>query len=124
MQTEQKNPWVAVVSYPLAPRNLAEDGKYHGDGRDILLQGFHWKAHAGSIAAERTPKSWYSIMRDNAEAIKAAGFTWVWFPPPSDSLAPQGYIPRRWHILDSAYGSTAELRAAIRSLEPVRASPT
>src|SRR5262249_44070282 len=59
--------------------------------------------------------------RDNATAIRSAGFSWVWFPPPSDSLAPQGYIPRRWHVLNSAYGSEAELKAAISSLEPVRA---
>ena len=122
MQTDIKNPWVAVISYPPGTRNPAEERKYHGDGRDILLQGFHWKSHAGSFdAAARAQKSWYRIMRDNAEAIKSAGFTWVWFPPPSDSLAPQGYIPRRWHVLDSAFGSTSELRAAISALGPVRA---
>ena len=54
-------------------------------------------------------------------AIRAAGFSWVWFPPPSDSLAPQGYIPRRWNVLDSAFGTEAELRAAIAALGPVRA---
>ena len=54
-------------------------------------------------------------------AIRAAGFIWVWFPPPSDWLAPQGYIPRRWNVLDSAFGSEAELRNAIQALGPVKA---
>jgi alpha-amylase len=50
-----------------------------------------------------------------------AGFSWVWFPPPSDSLAPEGYIPRRWDVLHTPYGSEAELRAAIEALMPVKA---
>ena len=54
-------------------------------------------------------------------AIRDAGFSWVWMPPPCDSLAPQGYIPRRWNVLDSAYGSEAELRATLQALGPVRA---
>src|SRR5437764_14860827 len=116
MQTEMKMPWVAVVSVPQGWRP-AEEKKYIGDGRDILLQGFHWASHAGVFdQATRTRKSWYRILAGNAAAIRAAGFSYVWFPPPSDSLAPQGYIPRRWHVLDSAYGSEAELKAAIEAL--------
>src|SRR5262249_15019268 len=61
------------------------------------------------------------VIAENAAAIRAAGFSYVWFPPPSDSLAPQGYIPRRWHVLDSKYGSEAELTAAIAALGPVKA---
>jgi alpha-amylase len=65
-----------------------------------------------------TPISWYRIMAENAPVIRQAGFSWVWFPPPSDSLAPQGYIPRRWYDFNTAYGTEAELRLAIRALEP------
>jgi alpha-amylase len=61
------------------------------------------------------------VVRDNAAAIAAAGFTWVWLPPPSDSLAPQGYIPRRWNVLDSTFGTEAQLQSAIRALGPVKA---
>jgi alpha-amylase len=113
---------VAVVSLPVGGRNPADQRNYIGDGRDILLQGFHWASHQGSFDhATRTRKSWYRILQENASAIKAAGFTWVWFPPSSDSLAPQGYIPRRWNVLDTAYGSEAELRGAIAALESVGA---
>jgi alpha-amylase len=121
MQQEHKVPWLAVVSFPQAPA-VAEARQYIGNGRDILLQGFHWESHQGGRdPATSARKSWYRILEDNAPAIKAAGFTWIWFPPPSDSLAPQGYIPRRWNKLDTTYGSEAELRSALHALEPVRA---
>ncbi|EFJ47473.1 hypothetical protein VOLCADRAFT_74960 [Volvox carteri f. nagariensis] len=36
-------------------------------------------------------------------------------PPPSDSVSPQGYLPRDLYSLDSAYGSEGELRDLIAS---------
>ena len=96
MHIQTNTPWVAVVPFPLGGRTPSPQTKYIGDGHDILLQGFHWGAHGGAAdPATRGKKSWYRIIKENAAAIKAAGFSWVWFPPPSDSLAPQGYIPRR-----------------------------
>jgi alpha-amylase len=100
----------------------AEERACHGDGRDVLLQGFHWDSHNGAQEnGKHGKKSWYRIIKENAATIRAAGFTWVWFPPSSDSLAPQGYIPRRWNVLDTPFGSEAELKAAIAALEPVKA---
>ena len=119
MQSEIAVPWMAVL--PAPPARAAAPERYAGDGHDILLQGFHWASHAGAPDGYAGRKSWYRIVRENAAAIRQAGFSWVWFPPPSDSLAPQGYIPRRWNTLDSAYGSEAELRDAIRALAPVNA---
>src|SRR5258708_561729 len=117
MQLDTRAPWVAVVSVPASGRSQADQRKYIGDGKDILLQGLHGASHTGGFDhATNTRKSWYRIVQENAGAIKAAGFTWVWFPPPSDSLAPEGYIPRRWNVLDSRYGSEADLRAAIGAL--------
>src|SRR5207244_1469388 len=50
--------------------------KYNGDGHDILLQGFHWAAHCGAHdSATRSRKCWYRVMRENAPAIRAAGFS-------------------------------------------------
>jgi alpha-amylase len=119
MQTETRIPWVAVVPRQQSRASPPADKCYHGDGHDLLLQGFHWDSHQGfHDAAGR--KRWYRVIADNAAAIKAAGFTWVWFPPCSDSLAPQGYIPRRWNCFDSAFGNEHELRAALKALEPVK----
>lgn len=38
-----------------------------------------------------------------------AGFTHVWLPPPSQSVAPQGYLPGRLYDLNTPYGSKDEL---------------
>src|SRR5579859_796355 len=93
-----------------------------GEGRDVILQGFHWDSHNGVFEnGKHGYKRWYRIIEDNASAIRAAGFTWMWFPPASDSLAPQGYIPRRWNVLDTAFGTEAELRTAIEAIAPVKA---
>jgi alpha-amylase len=118
MQVDIRAPWVTVVALPCNGRNPGEAKKYIGDGREILLQGFHWASHAGAHENGHR-KSWYRILQENAGGIKSAGFNWVWFPPPSDSLAPEGYIPRRWNCLNTPYGSEDELRAAIRALDPV-----
>jgi alpha-amylase len=122
MHIETTRPWVAVVPLPALRRGPAEAKQYVGDGWEILLQGFHWASHAGARdPVTRARKSWYRILAENSPAIQAAGFSWVWFPPPSDSLAPQGYIPKRWHLLDTPYGNERELREAIRVLQPVQA---
>src|SRR5262249_40850456 len=81
---------------------------------------FHWAAHRGGCDTAGHKKSWYRVVADNAAAVRSAGFTWVWLPPPSDSPAPQGYIPRPWHVLDSAYGGGDELRAALPGPGPGR----
>lgn len=122
MQTNTQMPWIAVVTLPQGGPTPANAKQCIGDGHDILLQGFHWHSHAGAQdPVRKTHQSWYRILHENAAAIKAAGFTTVWFPPPSDSLCPRGYIPRRWHQFNTAYGSEQELREALRALEPVRA---
>lgn len=48
--------------------------------------------------------------------IAQAGFTSVWLPPPSDSVSPQGYLPRDIYNLNSAYGSEGELRELLYEL--------
>ncbi|HEY7156816.1 MAG TPA: alpha-amylase C-terminal beta-sheet domain-containing protein [Gemmataceae bacterium] len=101
---------------------IRAEEKYNGDGKDILFQGFHWDSHSGAlVASDGVKKTWYTIVKENAPAIKSAGFSWVWFPPPSDSLAPQGYLPRRWDLLKSEYGTEDQLKGAIEAIKPVRA---
>lgn len=115
-------PMIAVIPQHSGPRATIHKRAYNGNGHEIFLQGFHWESHAGAMdPASGQRKSWYRIVQENAGAIRGAGFSWVWFPPASDSLSPQGYLPRRWHSLDTSYGSAEELRQAIRALGPVRA---
>lgn len=124
MQADIQAVQAMVAPMPVSSQAVAARQHYSGDGRDILLQGFHWSAHAGVRDREGTRRSWYRIIQENAATIKAAGFTWVWFPPSSDSLAPEGYIPRRWNVLNTSYGTEAELRAAIKGLRRSGPWPT
>lgn len=108
---------VAVALLLVLSGSAMGQDRFCGDPKDIVLQGFHW----GSWDRDANGKSWYSIIQDNAKTIRENGFTWVWFPPPSDSVAPQGYMPRRWNQLSSKYGTEAELKAAIAALAPTQA---
>ena len=76
---------------------------------DIVLQGFHWKSNE---------LNWYQIIQQNTKRIKDSGFTLVWFPPPSDSAAHEGYLPRELNKLDSYYGSATDLKTTIEGLKP------
>src|SRR5437773_2358378 len=103
MSTFTQAPWPANHSPPIAVQTATGETTFHGDGRDIILQGFHWDSHFGVPENGKAgAKSWYRVIKENAAAIRDGGFTWVWFPPSSDSLAPQGYIPRRWNVLNCA----------------------
>ncbi len=86
---------------------MATNAWYVGKSDMILLQGFHWQSHQ---------HAWYSILKDMAAAIAAAGVDAVWFPPPSISADPHGYLPTEWYDLNSSYGSQDELKAAIAAL--------
>src|SRR5262249_36854035 len=63
----------------------------------------------------------YTVIKENAPTIRSAGFTWVWFPPPSDSPTNEGYLPRKWNLLTSHYGTDAQLKDAIKALGRVQA---
>ncbi|KAK3276583.1 alpha-amylase [Cymbomonas tetramitiformis] len=71
------------------------------EGREVLLQGFHW---------DSCKHDWYSIVSRSLDSVQDAGFTGVWLPPPSDSLAPQGYLPRDLYNLNTKYGSQEQLK--------------
>jgi alpha-amylase len=79
-----------------------------GGSEAVLFQGFHWNsARAGN---------WYDKLAAKADDLRDLGVTHVWFPPPSDSGAAEGYMPRRLNVLDSSYGTEAQLRRAIEGL--------
>ncbi|MGD9642224.1 MAG: alpha-amylase C-terminal beta-sheet domain-containing protein [Elusimicrobiales bacterium] len=74
----------------------------------VMMQGFHWTSW------KKSP--WWGEIKYRAGELSAAGIDLVWLPPPSDSLAPEGYMPRRLEVLDSAYGTEAQLSAAVKAL--------
>ena len=98
-----------------------------GNGKDIILQAFHWnlvKTQGDGTLADRS-KSWYVILEGMADRISEAGFTMVYLPPPwrDDSAwdscgrhgGGEGYF---WHDfdLDSRYGTKKELTSLISAL--------
>ncbi len=133
---EPNRPFGPIHGFPpIDPRFLAKSGRepdsempqesYCGSRFEVLLQGFHWLSCKTKWRHEN-PIAWYAILRQNAERIRSAGFTYVWFPPPCPATRPdgEGYEPTRWHCFDSSYGTESELRAAIDALRgPGRDGP-
>uniref|UniRef100_A0A0C9RI29 Alpha-amylase n=1 Tax=Wollemia nobilis TaxID=56998 RepID=A0A0C9RI29_9CONI len=77
-------------------------------GREMLLQGFNWESHQ---------YQWWPNLEKMIPQIAKAGFTSVWLPPASDSLAPQGYLPRNIYSLNSEYGSEYELKSLLKTMQ-------
>jgi len=105
-----------ILASMLASAFLATSGAHaatppaqSGNSQAILLQGFHWKS--SSYASP----NWYNTVLNNVADLKALGVTHVWFPPPSDSAASEGYLPRQLNSLNSRYGSSAELTNVVRA---------
>ena len=67
----------------------------------LLCQAFNWESHR---------QNWWQHVAGQAERFADFGFTVVWLPPPTASVAPQGYMPTDLYNLNSAYGSEEDLR--------------
>lgn len=102
----------SVQSLP-ATESDAEDVEDHvkvcsavGSGFEILLQGFNWESNKSG--------RWYLELEEKAEELSSLGFTIVWLPPPTESISPEGYMPRDLYNLNSRYGSVDELKALVK----------
>ncbi|KAL8044186.1 hypothetical protein ABFX02_08G030400 [Erythranthe guttata] len=78
-----------------------------GTGREIVFQGFNW---------ESWRRQWYLDLAPKAADLSRSGITAVWFPPPTESVAPQGYMPSDLYNLNSAYGSVEELKYCLEEM--------
>lgn len=78
-----------------------------GTGREIVFQGFNW---------ESCRKKWYQDLAPKAADLSRCGITAVWLPPPTESVAPQGYMPSDLYNLNSAYGTQDDLKHCIEEL--------
>ncbi|BBN06643.1 alpha-amylase [Marchantia polymorpha subsp. ruderalis] len=78
-----------------------------GSGREIVFQGFNW---------ESWRRKWYLELAPKAADLKKCGITTIWMPPPTESVAPQGYMPGDLYNLNSAYGTVDELKQCIEEM--------
>ncbi|GMN35164.1 hypothetical protein TIFTF001_005128 [Ficus carica] len=75
----------------------------------VLFQGFNW--------GSSDKGGWYNSLKNTIPDLANAGISHVWLPPPSQSVARQGYLPGRLYDLDaSSYGSKDELKSLISEL--------
>lgn len=84
----------AVLEYeaPKAPPKISPGT---GTGYEILLQGFNWESHKCG--------RWYMELKEKAAQISSLGFTVIWLPPPTESVSPEGYMPKDLYNLNSRY---------------------
>lgn len=79
--------------------------------KTVMLQGFNWESWRSGGG------NWYSVVGQKLELFSGMGITDIWLPPPSASVAPQGYLPTQLFNLDgSSYGNQAALEALIRKM--------
>ncbi|KAI3436462.1 hypothetical protein D9Q98_005879 [Chlorella vulgaris] len=74
----------------------------------ILFQGFGWDSCKDG--------AWYKKVESMIPQLQAAKITHLWLPPPSQSVAPQGYLPGQLYNLKSKYGNKEELQSLNRAL--------
>ncbi|XP_068651222.1 alpha-amylase 3, chloroplastic-like isoform X2 [Aristolochia californica] len=79
-----------------------------GSGFEILCQGFNWESHKSG--------RWYLELDDKAKELSSLGFTIIWLPPPTESVSPEGYMPRDLYNLSSRYGSMEQLKSLVNRL--------
>ncbi|GFP86154.1 alpha-amylase 3 chloroplastic [Phtheirospermum japonicum] len=82
-----------------------------GSGYEILCQGFNWESHKSG--------KWYMELYEKASELSSLGFTVIWLPPPTDSVSPEGYMPRDLYNLNSRYGNIDQLKSLVRRLHEV-----
>jgi len=98
----------AIPDYLVPPPISPATGPGAGSGYEIILQGFNW---------ESCNKEWYNELQNMAPEFAAAGFTSLWMPPVSNAVSKQGYLPRDFYDLNSAYGSLEELKMCLATLK-------
>ncbi|XP_022967951.1 alpha-amylase 3, chloroplastic-like isoform X1 [Cucurbita maxima] len=82
-----------------------------GSGFEILCQGFNWESHKSG--------RWYMELKEKAAELSSLGFTVLWLPPPTESVSPEGYMPKDLYNLNSRYGNIDELKDVVKTFHDV-----
>lgn len=84
---------VVLETEALEPSEKLSSGT--GSGFEILCQGFNWESHKSG--------RWYMELKEKVAELSSLGFTVVWLPPPTESVSPEGYMPKDLYNLNSRY---------------------
>ena len=110
-----------AVLAPQSPASPSMDGDpFSANFGSVMLQGFHWRSCS---FGDNNDRSWYAEVRDKVWQMRAAGVDAVWLPPPSHSVAPEGYLPQRLYDLNTPYGTAEELKALCAELKAAGIAP-
>lgn len=95
----------------------------HKVSHGILMQSFGWNSQARGV-----PSRWYRLIEQRAESIKNLGVDFLWFPPVSRSVSPQGYLPGDYYDLGTEdsptfYGNQQQLESALKALNAQGIAP-
>ena len=85
---------------------------------EVILQGFKWNSHRHSVKYEQ---SWYNNIKEKIPSLKK--YNYIWLPPPSISVSPEGYLPLDLYELNSEYGTKEELISLIGELNKNKILP-
>ncbi|EPS66762.1 alpha-amylase, partial [Genlisea aurea] len=77
-------------------------------GKEVLLQAFNWESHK---------HDWWSNLENKVPDMAKSGFTSAWLPPPTHSIAPEGYLPQNLYSLNSSYGSETALKSLLNKMK-------
>ncbi|KAK7386948.1 hypothetical protein VNO78_27345 [Psophocarpus tetragonolobus] len=103
---------VAVESKTLISPDLSPKiSSGTGTGFEILCQGFNWESHKSG--------RWYMELKEKAAELASFGFTVIWLPPPTESVSPEGYMPKDLYNLNSRYGNIDQLKDVVKSFHEV-----
>ncbi|XP_071915827.1 uncharacterized protein [Coffea arabica] len=86
--------------------------KWQRTPEEIKAWNWNWTRDCG-FNWESWRKRWYLELAAKAADLSRSGITAVWLPPPTESVAPQGYMPSDLYNLNSEYGSEEELKHCI-----------
>ncbi|MCL7039096.1 hypothetical protein MKW94_015256 [Papaver nudicaule] len=103
--------WEEVTSDTEKSKPLIELCSGTGSGYEILCQGFNWESHKSG--------KWYMELNDKAAELSSLGFTIIWLPPPTESVSPEGYMPKDYYNLNSRYGNMEDLKVLVKRFHEV-----
>ncbi|ESW25835.1 hypothetical protein PHAVU_003G069200 [Phaseolus vulgaris] len=97
-----------TVIFPELPPQVSSGT---GTGYEILCQGFNWESHKSG--------RWYMELKEKAAELASFGVTVIWLPPPTESVSPEGYMPKDLYNLNSRYGTVDQLKDVVKSFHEV-----